>query len=197
VKQAYYRAAWFVPHLFSCALVKLRHAEWSEFDLGAAEWRISAVKMKMRRPHRIPLSRQALTILRDLQEITGDGRWLFPSLRSARRPMSENTLNAALCRLGYGPDEMTAHGFRSMASTRLNEMGRWNPDAIERQLAHQEANDVRRAYMHAAEFWSDRVKMMQAWADYLDALRVRGKAVLICEAKPSRAPRTFRTSSPQ
>jgi integrase len=106
---------------------ELRHAEWSEFDLDAAEWRISAAKMKMRRPHRVPLSRQALTILRDLQEITGGGCWLFPSLRSERRPMSENTLNAALRRLGYGPDEMTAHGFRSMASTRLNEMGHWNP----------------------------------------------------------------------
>jgi len=176
---------------------ELRHAEWSEFDLDATEWRISAAKMKMRRPHRVPLSRQALTILRDLQEITGGGCWLFPSLRSERRPMSENTLNAALRRLGYGPDEMTAHGFRSMASTRLNEMGHWNPDAIERQLAHQEANDVRRAYTHAAEFWTDRVKMMQAWADYLDALRERGKSVPLSEARPSRARRTFRASSPQ
>ena len=85
--------------------------------------------------------------------------------------MSDNTLNAALRRLGYGPDEITAHGFRTTASTRLNEMGRWNPDAIERQLAHQEQDDVRRAYMHAAEFWNERVSMMQHWSDYLDGLR--------------------------
>jgi integrase len=161
---------------------ELRRAEWSEFDLNAGEWRISAEKMKMRRPHRVPLSRQALAVLRDLQGITGTSRWLFPSVRSASRPMSENTLNAALRRLGYGPDEMTAHGFQSMAATRLNEMGCWNPDAIERQLAHQEANDVRRAYTHAAEYWTERVKMMQAWADYLDELRKHGKVVPIREA---------------
>jgi integrase len=162
---------------------ELRRAEWSEFVFGPAEWRIAAEKMKMRRPHRVPLSRQALSILRDLQEVTGDGRWLFPSLRGARRPMSENTLNAALRRLGYGADEMTAHGFRSMASTRLNEMGRWNPDAIERQLAHQETDDVRRAYIHAAEYWLERIKMMQEWADYLDELRERGKIVPLRKAK--------------
>ena len=93
------------------------------------------------------------------------------------RPISENTLNAALRRLGYGPEQMTTHGFRAMASTRLNEIGRWNPDAIERQLAHQEADDVRRAYIHAAEYWPERVKMMQAWADYLDELREGGKVL--------------------
>jgi integrase len=161
---------------------ELRHAEWSEFDLDTAEWRIPAAKMKMRRAHRVPLSRQALAILHELEAMTGGGRWLFPSVRSASRPMSENTLNAVLRRLGYGPDEMTAHGFRSMAATRLNEMGCWNPDAIERQLAHQEANDVRRAYTHAAEYWPERVKMMQAWADYLDMLREHGKLVPIREA---------------
>jgi integrase len=91
--------------------------------------------------------------------------------------MSENTLNAALRRLGYGSDQMTAHGFRGMASTQLNEMGRWNPDAIERQLGHQEMDDVRRAYMHAAEFWSERVRMMQVWADYLDELRDVGNVI--------------------
>ena len=116
-------------------------------------------------------------LLRDLQPITGDGRWLFPSVRSAVRPIVENTLNAALRRLGYGSDEMTAHGFRAMASTRLNEMSGWNPDAIERQLAHQEQNDVRRAYIHAAEYWPERVAMMQAWADYLDELRDAGKVI--------------------
>jgi integrase len=156
---------------------ELRHAEWSEIDFAAAEWRIPAAKMKMRRVHRVPLSRQALGIIRELQTISGGRRWLFPSVRSVVRPISENTLNAALRRLGYGPEEMTTHGFRTMASTRLNEMGRWNADAIERQLAHQEADDVRRAYIHAAEYWPERVKMMQAWADYLDDLREGGKVL--------------------
>jgi integrase len=161
---------------------ELRHAEWLEFDLAAAEWRIPSAKMKMRRPHRVPLSRQALDVLRDLQPMSGGGRFLFPSVRSTVRPMSENTLNAALRRLGYGTDEMTTHGFRTMASTRLNEMSGWNPDAIERQLAHQEQDDVRRAYVHAAEYWPERVKMMQAWADYLDELREGGKVVPLVKA---------------
>ena len=150
---------------------ELRNAEWVEFDLDAAEWKIPAAKTKMRRIHRVPLARQALTILRELRGVTGGGRFLFPSIRSAHRPMSENTLNAALRRLGYTKDEATAHGFRSMAAVRLNEMGRWNPDAIERQLAHQEHNKVRRAYTHAAEYWKERCEMMQVWADYLDQLR--------------------------
>ena len=161
---------------------ELRHAEWAEFDLAAAEWRIPSAKMKMRRAHQVPLSRQALDVLRDLQPISGGGRFLFPSVRSTVRPMSENTLNAALRRLGYGTEEMTAHGFRAMASTRLNEMSGWNPDAIERQLAHQEQDDVRRAYVHAAEYWPERVKMMQAWADYLDELRERGKVAPLAKA---------------
>lgn len=156
---------------------ELRHAEWAEFDLDAAEWRIPAAKMKMRRPHRVPLSRRALEIIRDLQSTSRVGRFLFPSVRNMNRPMSENTLNAALRRLGYGIDEMTAHGFRAMAATRLNEMGGWNSDAIERQLAHQEQDEVRRAYTHAAEYWPERIKMMQAWADYLDQLREVGKVV--------------------
>jgi integrase len=150
---------------------ELRNAEWAEFDLEAAEWKIPAAKTKMRRVHRVPLPRQALMILRSLHGITGTGRFLFPSIRSAQHPMSENTLNAALRRLGYTKDEATTHGFRSMAAVRLNEMGRWNPDAIERQLAHQETNDVRRAYTHAAEYWEERCQMMQVWADYLDQLR--------------------------
>jgi integrase len=162
---------------------ELRHAEWKEFDLDAAVWSIPAEKMKMRRPHRVPLARQPLAVLRELQAITGNGRWLFPSVRTFTRPISENTLNAALRRLGYGSEEMCTHGFRGMASTRLNEMGRWNPDAIERQLAHQEANAVRRAYTHAAEFWTERVQMMQAWADYLDGLKEGGKVVPLITAK--------------
>jgi integrase len=161
---------------------ELRQAEWAEFDLDAAVWSIPANKMKMRRAHRVPLSRQSLAILTGLRELTGNGRWLFPSIRSFARPISENTLNAALRRLGYGTEEMCVHGFRGMASTRLNEMGRWNPDAIERQLAHQEANAVRRAYTHSAEFWSERVLMMQAWADYLDGLREGGKVLPLSQA---------------
>jgi integrase len=154
---------------------ELRHAEWKECDLENAVSSIPAEKMKMRRPHRVPLARQSLAILRDLQQFTGEGRYLFPSLRTCSRPISENTLNAALRRLGYASEEMCTHGFRSMASTRLNEMGRWSPDAIERQLAHQEANAVQRAYTHSAEYWPERVMMMQAWADYLDGLREAGR----------------------
>jgi integrase len=156
---------------------ELRRAEWREFDFDAAEWRIPADKMKMRRPHRVPLSRQALAILQELRPTTGHSQWLFPSVRSVMHPISENTLNAALRRLGFGSDEMTAHGFRAMAATRLSEMGRWSPDAIERQLAHEEQNATRRAYTHGAEYWFERVAMMQTWADYLDELKLAGKVI--------------------
>ena len=125
--------------------------------------------MKMKRPH-VPLSRRALVIFRELHPLTGQGKFVFPAVDSVRRPMSNNTLNAALRRLGYAKDEISVSGFRATASTVLNEMGRWNR-AIERQLAHMEENDVRRAYMHAAEFWSERVEMMQVWAEHLDQLR--------------------------
>ena len=148
---------------------ELRCAEWSEFDLDAAQWRIPAHRMKMREPHVVPLPRQAATLLRDLHPITGAGRYLFPSLRTAERPISNNTLNAALRRLGYSGDEMVSHGFRSMASTCLNEQG-WHPDLIELQLAHAERNKVRAAYNRATRL-AERGKMMQAWADYLDSLR--------------------------
>jgi len=135
----------------------------------------------MKAAHIVPLSNQAVVILRDLYPLTGDGRYVFPGLRSASRPMSENTVNAALRRLGYGTDEMTGHGFRSMAASRLNEMG-WTPDAIERQLAHAESNKVREAYTHAAQYLPERTTMMQAWADYLDALRT-GAAVIPFQRK--------------
>jgi integrase len=164
------------PHVF-VRPGELRQAEWCEFDLDAALWSIPAAKMKMRRPHRVPLSRQSLDVLCELRDITGNGRLVFPSVRTVLRPISENTLNAALRRLGYASEDMSTHGFRSMAATRLNEMGGWNPDAIERQLAHQEANAVRRAYTHGAEFWAERVQMMQAWSDYLDGLRKGGAVV--------------------
>ena len=166
---------------------ELRHAEWTEIDFEAVEWRIPAEKMKMRRPHRVPLSRQAIALLRDLHELTQYSRWVFPSIKSGLRPLSENTLNAALRRLGYGPDEMTAHGFRAMAATRLSEIGQWKPDVIERQLAHEEQNAVRRAYTHGAEYWPERVAMMQVWADYLDELRERGKVVVLATQPRSAA----------
>ncbi len=148
---------------------ELRRAEWAEIDLDAGEWRISADKMKMKRPHIVPLSTQAIEILRELQPLTGKGRYVFPGIRSRDRPMSENTINAALRGIGYSGDQMVGHGFRSIASTRLNEMG-WNRDAIERQLAHVEGNQVRAAYNYA-EHLSERRRMMQAWADYLDSLK--------------------------
>ena len=148
---------------------ELRHAEWPEIDFEAAEWRIPAAKMKMRQTHIVPLTKQVLEVLAELHPFTGKGRYLFPSERTVLRPMSENTLNAALRRMGYSKDEIVAHGFRSMASTLLNEQG-WNRDAIERQLAHAEGNSVRRAYNYA-EHLPERRKMMQAYADYLDSLR--------------------------
>jgi len=146
---------------------ELRAAEWTEFDMQAAIWMIPAEHTKMRRPHRIPLASQAMTILSDLRKITGQGRLLFHSVRTVREPISENTLNAALRRMGYGKDEMTAHGFRASASTLLNESGKWHADAVERQLGHVESNDVRRAYLRG-EHWNERVKMMAWWASYLD-----------------------------
>ncbi|MCG7932627.1 MAG: tyrosine-type recombinase/integrase [Candidatus Thiodiazotropha lotti] len=154
---------------------ELRHAEWLEIDIDKAEWRIPAEKMKMNIVHIVPLSSQSLSVLRDIQPLTGRGKYVFPSVRSLRRPMSENTVNAALRRLGYTKDEMTGHGFRSMASTILNEQG-WHRDAIERQLAHAERNSVRAAYNYA-EHLPERVRMMQAWADYLDSLK-QGAIVL-------------------
>ena len=136
--------------------------------------------MKMRTPHFVPLARQAVTVLRELQPLTGEGRYLFPSVRSDDRAMSDNTVNAALRRLGYTRDEMTGHGFRTMASTILNEQG-WNRDAIERQLAHQQRDKVRASYNYA-EYLPERRKMMQAWADYLDSLEHDGNATPIGRA---------------
>jgi integrase len=155
---------------------ELRAAEWAEFDLEGAIWRIPAERMKMKAAHLVPLSTQAVEILRDLHPLTGDARYLFPGLRTTSRPMSENTINAALRRLGYSGEEMTGHGFRSMAAVRLNEMG-WKPDAIERQLAHAETNKVREAYTHAAQYLDERTRMMQAWADYLENLKNGAKVL--------------------
>lgn len=157
------------PHVF-VRPGELRHAEWSEFDLEGALWVIPAGKMKMRKAHQVPLSRQAVNLFREVQSITGPAGFVFPSVRTRARPMSENTINAGLRRLGYASDEMTAHGFRAMASTLLNECGKWHPDAIERALAHGDDDKVRAAY-HRGAHWKERVQMAQWWSDYLDALR--------------------------
>jgi len=156
---------------------ELRKAEWTEFALDSAEWRIPAARMKMREQHIVPLSDRAVETLRELQALTGSGRFVFPGARSKERPMSENTVNGALRRLGYSSQELSGHGFRSMASTLLNEQG-WNRDAIERQLAHAERNDIRAAYNYA-EYLPERRRMMQAWADYLEGLRAGAAVVAI------------------
>ena len=156
---------------------ELRKAEWPEINFDKAEWRIPAERMKMRELHIVPLSEQAIAILREIEPLTAavhparqnGPRYVFPGARTRDRPMSENAVLAALRRLGFAKDEMTGHGFRSMASTLLNEQG-WNRDAIERQLAHGERDAVRAAYNYA-EHRSERKQMMQARAAYLDALR--------------------------
>jgi len=160
------------PHVF-VRPGELRHAEWSEFDLEAGLWTIPAEKMKMRKAHHVPLSRQAVELFKYLRGITGPSGYAFPSVRSRSRPMSENTLNAGLRRLGYTSDEMTGHGFRAMASTLLNESGKWSSDAIERALAHGDSDKVRAAY-HRGAHWKERVEMAQWWSDYLDELRKEG-----------------------
>jgi integrase len=163
---------------------ELRHAEWPEIDLERAEWRIPAERMKMREQHIVSLARQAVDILRELEPLTNRvfpsrrpnaHRYVFPSARTHERPMSENAVLAALRRMGYTKEEMTGHGFRSMASTLLHEQG-WNHQAIERQLAHAERNAVSAAY-NFAEHLAERRKMMQAWADYLDGLKAGAELI--------------------
>lgn len=149
---------------------ELRLAEWREFDIDQAVWTVPAGRMKMRRPHAVPLPEQAIAILEELRSISGSGTFVFPSVRSAKRPMSENTMNAALRRLGYTVDQATSHGFRASASTLLNESGLWSPDAIERALAHEEEDKARRAYARG-QYWDERIRMSQWWADHLDLLR--------------------------
>lgn len=148
---------------------ELRRAEWKEVNLENAEWRIPAERMKMREAHIVPLSKQALMVLNELKPLTGSGQYLFPGARTNGRPMSENAITAALRRMGFSKEEQTGHGFRSMASTLLNEHG-WKGDVIERQLAHGERNKVRAAY-NFAEHLKERREMMQWWADYLDRLK--------------------------
>ncbi|MCX7169275.1 MAG: integrase arm-type DNA-binding domain-containing protein [Proteobacteria bacterium] len=149
---------------------ELRTAEWANIDIDAAEWRIPAERMKMREGLIVPLSRQSLAIVRELQPSTGRGRYLFPSLQSVARPMSENTINGALRRLGYAGDEMTGHGFRAMARTILDEVLEFRVEWIEHQLAHEVKDPNGRAYNRTA-FLAGRREMMQRWADYLDQLR--------------------------
>lgn len=150
---------------------ELRHSEWSWIDFDERLWRLPERVMKNRKKHIVPLASQTEALLRELQALTGRHKYVFSGARSAQRPMSENTVNGALTRLGY-KDEMVAHGFRSTASTILNEHG-WNSDAIERQLAHVEENKVRGAY-NEAEYLPERRLFMQAWANYLDRLVVDG-----------------------
>ncbi len=160
---------------------ELRRAEWPEFDLEQGQWRIPAHKMKMRDTHIVPLSKQAVAILSELHPLTGSRQYVFPGVRTPTRPMSENTVNAALRRLGYEKTEMTGHGFRAMASTILHEQG-WPTDAIERQLAHAERNKIKAAYNHA-QYLPERRRMMQAWADYLDGLAAGADVVPIMQAR--------------
>lgn len=149
---------------------ELRQAEWAEIDLEAAEWNIPAERMKMRQPHLVPLSRQAVAILRELEPLTGRRQYVFPGGRSPKRPMSNNAVTAALRRMGFDGDTMTGHGFRAMARTVLDEVLHFRPDYIEHQLAHAVRDPNGRAYNRTAHL-AERRKMMQAWADYLDRLR--------------------------
>ncbi len=157
------------PHVF-VRPGELRQAEWVEFDFDAAVWRIPALRMKKRREHVVPLSRQSVAILKAAQELTSARRFVFPAMGKRDRPMSENTVNLALRRMGFEQGQMTAHGFRAMASTLLNESGKWSPDAIERALAHKDGDQVRAAY-HRGAHWQERVTMAQWWSDHLDTLR--------------------------
>ncbi|MGH8062711.1 MAG: tyrosine-type recombinase/integrase [Pseudoxanthomonas sp.] len=156
---------------------ELRQAEWAEIDLEAAEWNIPATKMKMRQPHLVPLSKQAVAILEEMQPLSGRFQYVFPGGRSPKRPMSDNGLTAALRRMGYEVGTMTVHGFRAMARTVLDEVLHYRPDYIEHQLAHAVKDPNGRAYNRTSHL-PERRKMMQAWADYLDRRRVDTGKVL-------------------
>lgn len=152
----------------------IRGMRWTEVDFDKAVWRIPAERMKMRRPHDVPLSTQAIKILKEVRPLFENAELVLPSIRSWERPLSEAAMNSALRRMGYSKDEITPHGFRASASTILNERG-FDPDVIEAALAHQDEDDVRRAY-NRATYWPQRVKLMQAWADLLDEFRSRATA---------------------
>ena len=155
---------------------EIRQAQWIEFDLEKAVWKIPAERMKMRRPHAVPLSRQVLANLEELFPLTGPDGFVFPAFHTSRRPLSENTINQAFRRMGYSVGEVTAHGLRTTASTLLNESGKWSPDAIERSLAHGDADSIRGTY-NRGMYWEERIAMHQWWSDHLDQLRDR-KAIV-------------------
>lgn len=160
------------PHVFQRP-GEIRQMEWAEIDFDKAVWTIPEGKMKMRHPHAVPLSKQSLAILAEMRSLSGSGHYVFPSVRTRARPISDNTVNAALRRMGYSKEQMTAHGFRTSASSLLNESGKWNPDAIERALAHILPGAVRRIYNQSA-YWGERVEMAQWWSNQIDALRNKG-----------------------
>ncbi len=149
---------------------ELRQALWPEFDLENGVWKIPPERMKMRRPHAVPLSRQVQAYLVELHALTGPEGFVFPAFHTSLRPLSENTINQAFRRMGYAVGEVTAHGLRTTASTLLNESGKWSPDAIERSLAHADKDSVRGTY-NRGFYWEERVAMHQWWSDYLDQLR--------------------------
>lgn len=155
---------------------ELRKAEWAEINLDKAEWNIPSERMKMREPHLVPLSAQAVQILRELYELTGHGRYVFPGARTNGRPMSDNAILAALRRMGFAKDEMSGHGFRAMARTILDEVLQVRPDFIEHQLAHAVRDPNGRAYNRTAHL-AERRKMMQQWADYLDKLKAGAEVI--------------------
>ncbi|WP_330218717.1 tyrosine-type recombinase/integrase [Sphingomonas sp. WG] len=166
------------PHVF-LRPGELRQAKWNEIDFVDKVWRVPAERMKMKQAHAVPLSRQVRYLWQELRSLPRTNECLFPALYTTQRPISDNTMNVALRRLGFDHDEMTSHGFRAMVSTLVNKSGLWHPDAIERALAHGERDRVRAAY-HRGAHWEERVRMAQWRSDYLDQLRVGGT---IIEAK--------------
>jgi len=166
------------PHVFQRP-GEVRKMRWAELDLEKGIWIIPAHRMKQRQEdHAVPLSAQSVELLRSLVGLSNHSDYVFPSARTKVRPMSENAINGALRRLGFAGSEMTAHGFRTTASSLLNESGRWNPDAIERALSHKDKNAVRGTY-NRSPYWNERVEMAQWWSDYLDRLRKGGEVVSI------------------
>ena len=175
----------FTPHVYQRP-GEVRTAEWSEIDFDNALWTIPAERMKQRQPHRVPLSQQAIAVLREAAELSDGGRYIFPKLGSPIKPMCENAINGALRRMGYGPDDMTAHGFRSTASSLLNESGKWSADAIERALSHADGNQVRAAY-HRGAHWPERVEMAQWWSDHLDCLTAGAQVLAFAPPQRTKA----------
>lgn len=161
---------------------ELRFARWKDIDLEEAIWRVPAERTKLRRPHAVPISMQVLELLNELKAHSiGDG-FLFPGERTHLKPISENAMNAAYRRMGFTKDEVTSHGFRSTASTLLNESSKWQPDAIERALAHGDSDVIRGKY-NRGNYWAERVPMMQWWSDYLDKVKAGGDVIPIRKEK--------------